>query len=247
MRTLRQLTDLVRVGRRPLGEEWWQPGPPLGSSVLTFEVPSHLPAFVSLHEQAHLWIHRDYDHGGWQLLRIAEPLEVGVDYVAMPRPAGVAIRSFYPALTDDPVDPPPHGRLERLHAVIDTLVEIARASASPIDRFLAELVQARVRGLVPDLVYDQVAHQFLLASLDPSVAELETWQELTRSPAALAAIPLVWERTGDAAAPFRTELAGRALTLQGSTTPYSLLVDGQALATLPAWPAEWALADPTPA
>lgn len=240
MRSLSDLPDLVRVGPTSLGEEWWARGGELGSSVLTFREPAHLAAYASLHEEAHLWVHRDYDHGASWLVDVRTPEEVGADFVMMKRGGGVAIRHFYPDRTDDPVPPPPEGRLEKLGEVLDTLCAEA---ATDIDRFLAELVRGRVRALAPGVNYDQVEQRFDIDNLDPTPEELAAWDALTRSPRALVAMPLRWRHSGDGEIPYRCEYAGRRLAVRVNDFPaeplYTLLADGAELTDLDDWPAAW--------
>jgi hypothetical protein len=241
MRSLADLPGLVRVGRRPLGEEWWLRGGDLGSTVRAFDDPAHLPAYVGLHEEAHLWVHRDFDHDAWHVLDVDEPAEVGADFAAMKRRAGVMIRMFYPDATDDPV-PPPTDRLELLHGVLDKLCD---AAANDLDRFLSQLVRARVRALDGHVVYSQSDRLFFIDDLDPSPEEMAAWQAVTLSPSALTSFPIAWEPTGDGSPdlPCRARVGGRILTIRLNELParprYTLIADGQELEDLHGWPPAW--------
>ena len=239
MRSLSDLDGLVRVARRELGEEWWLRGGDLGSTVRTFDDPAHRAAYAGLHEEAHLWIHRDYDHDAWHVLDVDESREVGTDFVTMTRRPGVTIDMFYPELTDDPV-PPPEDRLRMLHDVVDKLRD---AAANDIDRFISQLVGARVQARDSHVIYSQSKRCFFIDDLAPSPEEMAAWQAVTLSPVALASFPIPWERTGHVQIPYRARVGGRALTLRANELParprYTLIADGSELEDLDDWPASW--------
>lgn len=246
MRALSDLAELVRVGRRNLGEEWWLRGGELGHSIYKLDDPAHVPAYAGLHEEAHLWIHRDYDHDAWHVLDVDEPREVGADFVMMTRRPGVTIRMFYPDATDDPV-PPPEDRLRLLHEVVDKLRD---AAGNDLDRFLANLVRDRVRARNAHVLYASTERRFYLDDLDPTAEELTAWRAVTASAPALTSSPIAWEHTGDGELPYRARLGGRALAIRVNDFPaeplYTLLADGQELADLDDWPAGWDKPAPPP-
>jgi hypothetical protein len=175
VRAFSDMTGLVRRGATKLGEEWWHPGAPgraLGFEVLRFTEPADLQAFVRLHEEAHLWIHRDYDHDAWLVLDVDEPHEVGTDFVMMTRRPGVNLPRFFPETSDDPV-PAPDDRLTLLHGVLDTLLGVASA---PLDQYIAKLVRDRVHARDYHVVYDPDELRFYIDNLDPDPAELAAWR-----------------------------------------------------------------------
>jgi hypothetical protein len=241
------LAELVRVGRRELGEEWWLRGGALGSTVRTFDDPAHLAAYVGLHEEAHLWVHRDYDYDAWHVIDVDEPTEVGTDFVVMKRRSGVMIRMFYPDATDDPV-PPPADRLQALHKALD---QVRDAAGNEIDRFIAQLVRGRVHALDDHVIYSQSDRCFFIEDLAPTPEELTAWQAMTRSAPVLASFPITWEPTGDAASPYRACFGGRALAVRlkapSPAQRYTLIVDGEELEDLDGWPAAWPEPPPAPA
>ncbi len=220
------------------------PGGELGFAVLRFDDASHVAAFADLHREAHLWVHRDYDHDAWHVLDVDEPHESGTDFVMMTRRPGVLLRSFS---TDDPV-PAAEDRIETLR---DVLEKLDGAAAHEIDRFIVKLVRERVRTLDPHVIYDPIDLHFYLDNLDPSTEEMAAWRAATSSARALASVPVTWEATGDAAIPYRARFGGRALAVRleapSPTQRYTLIVDGEELEDLDGWPAAWPEPPPAPA
>jgi hypothetical protein len=169
---LSRARDLVPVGERWWGDLAWLRGGDLGSDVRHFRDRVDLEAYVRLHEYAHLWVHRDYDHDAWLVLDVCEPEDVGMDYVTMKRRGGVPLHHFDPAMVDDPVAAP--AKLARLIETVDLLSEVH--AVTDADRFVAGLVRARVATSDHRIVWDAPEQRFYVVDLDPSHAELEAWR-----------------------------------------------------------------------
>lgn len=178
MRTFNELRasqELTRADDAALGPVYWtRSGVRDGGRVRVFEHPQDVGPYVAMHEYAHLWIHRDYDHDAWLVLDVDEPIEVGVDFVIMPRRVGNTLESFVRA--DDPAQPPP--RLGDLRAVVPKLVA---AATDPADVWIANVVANRLAG--PDLntIYVWGEERFYIQDLAPSREELAAWQSLQRA------------------------------------------------------------------
>lgn len=178
-RRLTELSEhehLVRVGSCWWGELYWiEGGGVRGREVRVFRDPALKAGYASLHEEAFCWAHADPD--AWLILVIAEPAEVGEDFVMMTRRAGVMLASFYPESTDDPVEPPTE-RIELLHA---TVARMSGEARTPRHRFLAHLVERRVAARDWHVVYDVNPtgyggeYRFYVWDLDPNREELEEW------------------------------------------------------------------------
>lgn len=163
---------LVPVGERWWGDLAWLRGGDLGSDVRRFHDRVDLEAYVRLHEHAHLWVHRDYDHDAWLVLDVCEPEDVGTDYVTMRRRGGVPLHHFDPAMIDEVVTAP--AKLPRLVEMVNLLAEVH--AATDADRFVAELVRARVAAKDHRIVWDAPEDRFYIVDLDPSRAELDAWR-----------------------------------------------------------------------
>src|SRR4051794_34353577 len=94
---------LICADNAALGPVYWTAGAG-ACRICVFEVLDDIAPYVALHEYAHLWIHRDYDHDAWLVIDVDEPLEVGTDFVIMPRRVGNTLESFM--RRDDPAEPP---------------------------------------------------------------------------------------------------------------------------------------------
>ena len=178
MRTFAELCAaerLIYIQDTELGAEYWfEHG---GPRVRLFENvgPLGLAAYVSLHEYAHLWIHRDYDHDAWFVLDVDEPLEVGVDFVTMPRRVGNTLDSF---VRDEDQAPPPR-RLEELRVLMPKLVA---AAGDPADAWVAQLVAGRLATPDHNTIYIWAEQRFYIQDLAPSRDELFAWQTLPHAP-----------------------------------------------------------------
>src|SRR5688572_4033068 len=114
MRSLNDIGPLPSFGRGKLGEELWKDGVNLGATVKTFDDSSDVKPYAALLEEAHLFIHRDYDHDAWHVLDVMMAPEVGQDFVMVCRLPGIPLHHFYPETTDDVVEAP-EPQLRRLH------------------------------------------------------------------------------------------------------------------------------------
>lgn len=166
---LRRFEHLHHARDTELGAEYWMADG--GPRVRVFEQVgvAGLAAYVTLHAYAHLWIHGDYDHDTWLVLDVDEPIEVGVDFVVMPRRIGNTLDSF--VRDEDRAEPPP--RLADLRALIPKLVT---AAVTPADRWVAALVANRLAG--PDIhtIFVWAEQRFYIQDLAPSREELEAWR-----------------------------------------------------------------------
>ena len=149
------------IGDTPLGPVYQRDDvpPPLGSRVRVIADPDLLRGYVTLHQEAHLWIHEDLVHDIWHALAIVEPsTDVGADYAIMRRPAGA------PEPAPDPL--------------LEAVAALAHEAATPRDRFIAALVQRRLAEPGEHVVYDTVEQRFCIGDLDPTPDELRAWLPL---------------------------------------------------------------------
>lgn len=167
---LRASDALTRADDSPLGPVYWTQGTRPGL-IRVFEAPGELAAYVALHEHAHLWIHRDYDHDAWHVLDVDEPIEVGADFAIMPQRIGNTLESF--VRDDDRAEPPP--RLAELRALMPKLVA---AATDPVDAWVASAVARRLAGPDENTIYDWGEQRFYMQDLAPSRDELRAWLAL---------------------------------------------------------------------
>lgn len=157
----------------PLGDVYWaKGGPPSRSRAIVFAEPSLVAAYVSLHEYAHLWIHRDLDLDAWIVVDVDEPMDFGDDYVVTPGRIGNSMASFY---SDDAPEHPP--QLARLNSVMPALREAAQSEP---DRFVAACVCSRLERHDPHVVFVWREARFYLEDLSPSAGELQSWERFMR-------------------------------------------------------------------
>jgi hypothetical protein len=176
LRAMRTFAELRASGRlldardTELGAEYWVEGG--GPRVRRFERvgPGALAGYVTLHRYAHLWIHRDHVHDAWHLIDVDEPLEVGIDFVTMPRRIGNAIESFERG--EPPAEPP--AELAEMRAVVGKVVA---AATEPLDQLVAELVSRRVLGPDPNTILVWAERRFYVQDLAPTADELHTWRD----------------------------------------------------------------------
>ena len=160
--TMRTFAEL-RVGEHvahardtELGAEYWIEGGGPRVRVLDRAGPGAAAAYATLHQYAHLWIHRDYDHDAWHVLDVDEPSEIGADFVAMPRRIGDSVESL--ARGDHP--PEALARLDE-----------------PLDQLVADLVARRVLGPDPDTILVWAERRFYVQDLAPTLDELARWRD----------------------------------------------------------------------
>jgi hypothetical protein len=163
---------LIRADDSELGPVYWlQADDHPGGRVQVFDGPEDRATYVAMHEHAHLWIHRDYEHDAWWVIDVDEPTEIGVDFVVMPRRIGNSLASF--VSTDDPADPP--DRLAELHAVMPKL---HAAASDPSDQLIARIVASRVDRADVNTIYVWADRRFYIQDLAPSREELRAWRAL---------------------------------------------------------------------
>lgn len=180
---------LIADGVSPYGRNFWRrQGGVLGSVVKCFAAPEQAALYGQLHFEAHLWIHSDFVHDAWLILDVDEAIEIGRDFVMMPRHPGINLRAFYPKLTDDPVPRPEE--LPKLFATIDILMAEA---TTPADRFIAVLIHRRIHGVYNHIVYDRPARRFYIEDLEPTPDELAEWKLVAPAPESCNA-PMTDER-----------------------------------------------------
>jgi hypothetical protein len=169
---LRASHSLSRADDTALGPVYWTDGGVAdGRCIRVFEAATDLAPYVALHEYAHLWIHRDYEHDAWFVIDVDEPIEIGADFVIMPRRIGNTLESF--VRTDDPADRP--ARLDELRAV---LPKLQAAAADPVDVWIANLVAGRLATPDRNTVFVWADQRFYIQDLAPSRDELRAWQAL---------------------------------------------------------------------
>jgi hypothetical protein len=123
---------------------------------------------VELHNAASMWIYRKPDL--WWLLIVDKPVG-SLRSRLMRCYTGVRLPAFYPGLTSNPVPPP--ARLSLLLATVDGL---ATAESEPSDRFIARLVQSRIRQISDQVVYVDAEQRFYIEDLEPTLDELLEWK-----------------------------------------------------------------------
>jgi hypothetical protein len=169
---LRASEDLIRADDLELGPVYWtRTGERPGGRVRVFDGADDRATYVAMHEHAHLWIHRDYEHDAWWVIDVDEPVEVGSDFVVMPRRIGNTLASF--VSTDDPADPPE--RLAELRALVPKLVAAASDAA---DQLIAGIVASRVAGPDTNTIFVWADQRFYIQDLAPSREELRAWRAL---------------------------------------------------------------------
>jgi hypothetical protein len=173
MRTFAELSAserLVAARDTELGAEYWLAGG--GPRVWSFERAGAevVASYVQLQRYAHLWIHRDYEHDAWHRIDVDEPIEVGADYVVMPRRTGNAIASFERG--DDPAAPPPE--LAEMRRAVRA---ITAAAAEPLDRAVGELVSRRVLGPDDGTILVWAERRFYVQDVAATRDELDAWRE----------------------------------------------------------------------
>jgi hypothetical protein len=174
---MRQLSDisgdLVTVGKRWWGELFWMDGEgienPLGFEVRKFATPALHRAYWELMEAGLIWLHSDVTAS--RVLIVEQSYEIGEDFVMVKRYPGTLIHNFYPAHTDDPVEPPE----EELSLLAETVKRLQREAVSVTDKLISGLVAKRLADLDQHLVFNESEHRFYLWDLDPDQAELEAW------------------------------------------------------------------------
>ena len=174
MRTFAELAaseDMFSADASELGAVYWTRGVAPAARIRVFERTEDREAYVAMHEHAHLWIHRDYDHDAWHVLAVDEPREIGSDFVVMPRRVGNTLASF--VALEDPAEPP--SKLEVLRAVVPKLVSAAR---EPADRLVAEVVARRIAQPDANTIYVWGEERFYIQDLTPSRNELRAWRAL---------------------------------------------------------------------
>ncbi len=175
MRTFADLhasEELIRADDSELGPVYWtQTGERRGARVRVFDGAEDRATYVAMHEHAHLWIHRDYQHDAWWVIDVDEPLEVGADFVVMPRRIGNTLASF--VSTDDPAEAPE--RLAELRTLMPMLVAAAN---QPADQLIAGFVARRVAHPDANTIYVWSDQRFYVQDLAPSREELLAWRGL---------------------------------------------------------------------
>lgn len=177
MRLMRTFADLpleslLRADDSDLGPVYWATKDKLPSGrVRVFDDADDRLCYVAMHQHAHLWIHRDYEHDAWWVLDVDEPIEIGVDFVVMPRRVGNTLASF--VSTEDPAKAP--DRLTQLRALVPRLVE---AASDPTDRLIADIVASRIDRSDMNTIYVWADQRFYIQDLAPSRDELRAWRAL---------------------------------------------------------------------
>jgi hypothetical protein len=175
MRTFADLCaseDLLRADDSELGPVYWAPrGERPGGRIRVFDRPADRATYIAMHEHAHLWIHRDYEHDAWWVIDVDEPAEVGSDFVIMPRRVGNTLESF--TSTDDPAQP-----LERLVELRTLMPELIAAARDPADHLIARIVAGRVAQPDANTIYVWADQRFYIQDLAPSSEELRAWRAL---------------------------------------------------------------------
>jgi len=167
---LRAVEPVLHARDTELGAEYWIEGGGPRVRVLDRAGPGAASAYATLHQYAHLWIHRDYIHDAWHLVDVDEPSEVGADFVTMPRRIGDSVESLARG------DHPPEA-LARLAEMRDAIPKLAAAAAEPLDQLVADLVGRRVLGPDPNTVLVWAERRFYVQDLAPTRDELARWRD----------------------------------------------------------------------
>lgn len=145
-----------------------------GPRIRVFEPAATVDGYVSLHQFAHLWIHRDYVLDAWYVLDVDEPIEIGVDFVLMPRRVGNTLESF----TREEDRAPAPARLDELRELIPKLVA---AATDPVDEWVAKVVAKRITNPDWNTIFVWGEQRFYVQDLAPSRDELAAWQVLQQA------------------------------------------------------------------
>lgn len=168
---LRATAELTHEDDSALGPIYGTRDPLAPRRVRVFDVRDDLRLYVTLHKYGHMWVHRDCDHNMWLALAIAQPVEVGVDFVMMPRHFGNTLEAF---LRNALAMPPP--RLGELRTLMPKLLA---AADDAVDVWITRLVSMRLTSPDPQTFYDPVENRFVIQDLMPTREDLAMWHELT--------------------------------------------------------------------
>lgn len=138
--------------------------------------PADIRPFSTLQRYGNLWGHRDYDNQAWRAIGIDPPIEIGTDFVRLPRRSGASLASYrrHPATLIPPA------RLGHLRALIPRLLTAAHDA---VDTWVTHLIVRRLSSADPHTFYDPSDDRFHIQDLMPSAADLAMWTELTSNAA----------------------------------------------------------------
>jgi len=131
------------------------------------ELPAGLaPAYAEVLRAAQAWLARDPALA--KMLRVAQPTEVGLDFLARPHLLGDSLASF--ADDEDPPEPPPELPLMR-----ERFRALASETAGPRDALLVQILARSVLEPTTKTIYSFAEERFIVADLKTSRHELELW------------------------------------------------------------------------
>lgn len=147
-----------------------------GASRVRVLAAGHVRAFATLQRYGNLWGHRDYDNHAWRTVAVDAPIEVGADFVRLPRRTGASLASYlrHPATLIPPA------RLGHLRALLPRLLT---APNDPVDTWITHLIARRLASPDPHTFYDPIDDRFHIQDLMPTADDLAMWTELTANAA----------------------------------------------------------------
>lgn len=138
------------------------------------ELPAALaPAYAEVLRAAQAWLARDSALA--KLVRVAQPIEVGSDFVVRPHLLGDSLASF--ADDEDPPESPPELPLMR-----ERFRALASETASQRDALLVKILVRSVLEPTAKTIYSFSEERFIIADLKPSRRELELWVGIREAP-----------------------------------------------------------------
>jgi hypothetical protein len=134
--------------------------------------PELIPVYLDLHAAAQAWLERDPELA--MLVRVAQPIEVGRDFVARVHFFGTSLARFLsPASDEEPEELPPD-----LVEMQKRFAALAKTTDSPCGKVLAAVLRRSLAEVTCKTVFDSHESRFVVAELKPTRAEVERWAEL---------------------------------------------------------------------
>lgn len=138
------------------------------------DLPADLTsAYASLLASSQDWIERDQTLAG--VVRVEQPSEVGIDFIARRFYLGNSLGSFF-----DEEDPPESP--DELAPMLTTFRALADRRGSLRDAaMIAILSHSIIEPMLTSTMYIPREEKFVVVDLEPTRDELEQWARLTRS------------------------------------------------------------------
>lgn len=132
--------------------------------------PILIPAYADLLASAQAWIEADAELAG--LARVAQPIEVGSDFIARPHLLGTHLRAYMAWPPED--DPPePEEEMAPMQARFH-----ARIPRDEREELLKTILARSLLEPTAKTMYIPAEERFVVADLKPTRAELLRWREL---------------------------------------------------------------------